>query len=289
MKEFPEFFTTMRIQNFSENTLSSYKTTYRQLLSHCRSFFALELDETTITQLTKPMVLSFLNQLRIEGKSPATIHNRAMAIKSLLLHYHISFAHEIMGVQLPQRKPVAYTLDEIQTIQNQMAIQDKKTYLRDRALFVLYYSTGARLSEIAKATIADIDGQQLHIIGKGNKERYVPIVDSAYTLLQSYLQTRKKRTPDAPLFAVCKEEKPISKRSIQSILYKYEKAAGMEHTGVHILRHTFGTSVYTGGADVLLIQELMGHARLETTKRYITISEETKRKAITTGYSTIDM
>ena len=147
--------------------------------------------------------------------------------------------------------------------------------LRDRAVLEVFYSTGIRVSELVGLDWADIDRQLgiIRVVGKGSKERIVPIGLVALKALESYAETVRLRWT-----VVCRGETPvflnhrgrrITTRSVARIVEKHLKLAGIEvKMGPHGLRHSFATHLLNGGADLRVIQELLGHVSLSTTQRY---------------------
>ncbi|HET7009074.1 MAG TPA: tyrosine recombinase XerC [Candidatus Binatia bacterium] len=147
--------------------------------------------------------------------------------------------------------------------------------LRDRAVLEVFYSTGIRASELVGLDWADIDVQLgiVRVVGKGSKERIVPIGAVALKALASYAESARLQWQVA-----CRGETPvflnhrgrrITTRSIARIVEKYLKLAGIEiKMGPHGLRHSFATHLLNGGADLRVIQELLGHVSLSTTQRY---------------------
>jgi integrase/recombinase XerC len=147
--------------------------------------------------------------------------------------------------------------------------------LRDRAILEVFYSTGIRVSELVGLDWSDVDFQLeiIRVVGKGSKERIVPIGEIALEALRDYSrELRMKRD------AICKGEHPvflnhsgkrITTRSVARIVAKHLKATGIQiQMGPHGLRHSFATHLLNSGADLRVIQELLGHASLSTTQRY---------------------
>ena len=147
--------------------------------------------------------------------------------------------------------------------------------LRDRAILEVFYSTGIRVSELVGLDWADIDVQLgiVRVVGKGSKERIVPIGAAALKSLESYaesvrLQWRIACRGETPVFLNHRGRR-ITTRSVARIVEKHLKLAGIEiKMGPHGLRHSFATHLLNGGADLRVIQELLGHVSLSTTQRY---------------------
>ena len=157
-----------------------------------------------------------------------------------------------------------------------------KYILRDEALIELIYSSGLRVSEISKLTIGDINfnKSEIKIIGKGNKERIVILGKFASNILNKYLSDsgRILVANSSPVF-LNKFGKGITSRSIQRIIKKYIQISGLDSNfSTHSLRHSFATHMLDGGADLKVIQQLLGHSSPETTKIYTHVSSASMRE-----------
>ena len=146
--------------------------------------------------------------------------------------------------------------------------------LRDRAILETFYSTGIRISELVGLDNQDIDviGGIAKVMGKGKKERLVPIGEQAISTIRDYLEKRKKQA--AALF-LNKNGKRITTRGVRNIVGKYLRLAGIRHgISPHTLRHSFATHLLNRGADLRSIQELLGHVNLSTTQIYTHLTTE---------------
>lgn len=149
--------------------------------------------------------------------------------------------------------------------------------LRDTAVLEMFYSTGLRLSELAALDVVDVDplSDTVRVVGKGNKERVVPVGSHATTALQKYRQAA--RLANGPLF-ISKLRKRLSTRSINTLLKKYLAESGIPfNVTPHKLRHSFATHLLDNGADLRSVQSLLGHASLSTTQIYTHVSRERLR------------
>jgi site-specific recombinase XerD len=152
-----------------------------------------------------------------------------------------------------------------------------------KAAVVLLLSTGIRRSEAVGITLDDLDleKRQLLIRGKGDKERVVPLTEQAVEAIQAYLPHRTK-TQSRHLFVSAWKGHPIHGRCINRMLKTVIQKAGLEGQGItpHKLRHTFATHLIRNGADVRTVQELLGHADIQTTARYLHSDTKTKQAAV---------
>jgi integrase/recombinase XerC len=146
--------------------------------------------------------------------------------------------------------------------------------LRDRAILELFYSSGLRISELTGLDVGGLDLREdlVRVLGKGRKERIVPVGRKAHEALAAYLEARGTVNDDQPLFVNHRGGR-LTPRSIQRHLKTWLlKAKVIKDISPHALRHSFATHLLDGGADLRAIQELLGHASLSTTQRYTQVS-----------------
>lgn len=152
--------------------------------------------------------------------------------------------------------------------------QSQESGKRDRALLETLYSTGIRVSELVGLNVDSVDfiGNVVKVLGKGKKERLVPIGDKALDAIKDYLEARKHKT--TAIF-LNKNGKRLTSRSINNIVDKYIQAGSLKfHISPHVLRHSFATHLLNRGADLRCVQELLGHANLSTTQIYTHVTTE---------------
>jgi integrase/recombinase XerD len=166
-------------------------------------------------------------------------------------------------------------------------------YLRDRALLETLYATGCRASEVVGLKLEDLylDSGFCRCFGKGSKQRVVPLGRPAIAAIRSYLaEGRVQETGDrrqeaggrrrAELLFVSKSGRPLTRIFLWALVKKYCKRAGLPHTvSPHTLRHSFATHMLAGGADLRIVQELLGHASIQTTQHYTHVDRD-RLKAI---------
>lgn len=186
-------------------------------------------------------------------------------------------AKEVATPRIPKRIPKFLTVDEVfallKTPSDENALGG-----RDRAVMELLYASGLRVSELVGLDIEDIDLMQktVRVLGKGRKERIVPVGDKAIGAIQSYLGRRSELCPqgkaERALF-VNRQGGRLSARSVERLMGKYIKRCGLQKNCTpHVLRHSFATHLLGSGADMRGIQELLGHASLSTTQKYTHVS-----------------
>jgi site-specific recombinase XerD len=183
----------------------------------------------------------------------------------------------------PRRLPRALTVEDISAL-IEAATGTKPAALRDRALLELMYGSGVRVSEAASLDVPSVDLREMTVLvrGKGNKERLVVIGAPGAAALERYLRARGKLAAngEAALF-VNRDGNRMSQRRIQLIVRKYAMKAGIDaRVHPHLLRHTFATHLLDGGAELRVVQELMGHASPNTTQIYLHVTEERQRSEL---------
>jgi integrase/recombinase XerC len=179
-------------------------------------------------------------------------------------------------VATPKREkkvPYHLTIDEV-TALVEAPREGEFLPLRDRAILETLYSCGIRVSELTGLDVggADLEGGLVKVLGKGGKERIVPLGSKARSALTEYLAARSNPATSAPLFINSRGGR-LTRRSVARIVDKYIlRLATMKKVSPHTLRHTFATHMLEGGADLRAIQELLGHSSLSTTQKYTHVS-----------------
>lgn len=150
-------------------------------------------------------------------------------------------------------------------------------YLRDRAMLELLYATGIRVGELTGLNLGDVDLARglAHVTGKGNKQRVVPFGDEAAAAVSEWLEFgREELAGDTPAMFVGSRGGRIDQRQVRRIVERAGQRAGVEHVSPHTLRHTTATHMLEGGADLRVVQEMLGHTSLQTTQIYTHVSAQ---------------
>jgi len=160
-----------------------------------------------------------------------------------------------------------------------------KPEIRDRAILELFYGTGLRVSELAQMKLQDVnlESKFIRCVGKGNKERILPIGKQAVTALNDYLsRSRITEKVSSGILFLSNRGLPIKRETLWHIVKKYAKRAGItKKVSPHTLRHSFATHLLEGGADLRVVQELLGHSDISTTQIYTHVSRDRLRKVHT--------
>jgi len=262
---------------------------YHLAFEACRSWFGERFPGWK--ELTAEDFRRWLFEMMKQGLSKATIRLRFAAIRSFykfLVHRRGLGKSPVAEVQLPKpekKLPVVLTIaqiDELLALPLQVPLH-KQTQpwmpLRDAAILELFYSCGLRISELRGLDVRDIDflGENVRVMGKGSKERIVPIGGPALAALQRY--QREVAVTQGALF-LGKNKTRITQQAIDLLLKKYLKLSSIPFKiSPHKLRHSFATHLLDAGADLRSVQSLLGHASLSTTQIYTHVTKERLRQA----------
>jgi len=271
-----EYFDYLKSKSLSENTIKNY---FRDLIEY---FNYLDQNNLSAFKSIKPEhIRKMLSFLIDRGFSKLSISRKISAIKSYItflekFNYSSDNFSELITIPKKTRSlPKVMTEKEINQLIKHVEINTKKN-LRDDALIELLYSTGLRVSEIANLKIGDINFEksEIKILGKGNKQRVVIFNNKSKEKIIKYMKNDKRliSLKTEALFQN-KFKQSLSPRSIQRLLKKYLNFSGINSKySTHTLRHTFATHLLEGGADIKVIQQLLGHSSPETTKIYTHLS-----------------
>ena len=280
------FLTWMRVeQGRSDRTIEAYGSDIAQY----ESYLALAKSNSRVV---KPAVIEkYVGQLRANERAPKSIARQFAAIRM----FHRFMLDEglrtdnptafIDGVKVPSGIPKALSEEEVELLLNAVTGVDSLA-VRDRALLEFLYATGARVSEACGLSMSDIDMESnvARVFGKGSKERIVPFGRHAKEALESWMgaggrpmlcpqQWAKRDHADAVFLGV--RGTRLSRQAAWGIVRKYAMLAGIKsELSPHVLRHSCATHMLVHGADLRIVQELLGHASVSTTQVYTKVDNE---------------
>lgn len=270
------------VRGLSDNTVIGYKNDLLQL----QTFLTPALD---VQSITKENLLLSVGELSRQKKSAATVNRFIAAVRTLFFYaqkYHYvekNPALELKTVKLPKKIPNFMTQTEVTQLCNQPKANELLWETRDYAIFTMLYSSGCRASEIINLKLEDFtDNYHSAVVtGKGNKQRKVYFEEESRKALAAYLQDRKKiiadnkiTEPTHQLF-INQKGMPLTTGGLRFILTKYSSKEGTNrHMNPHAFRHTFATTMLNNGADVRVVQEMLGHSSISTTQRYTHMTTE---------------
>lgn len=276
---------TDRFIGYLENVRGLSPHTVRAYAGDLASFMSwAEREGVSPASISHRELRSYLADLSRAGYSEKTINRRLSAIRSLyrwLVHEDIirqDSAAAIASPKLAQKLPKTMSDADVSAILSSIDASDH-VGLRDRAFLELLYASGARIAEIARLTVDDIDfaEAQIRLFGKGGKERIVPLYPRVLDAMRAYLQQGRPKLastakPTRALFLSTRSN-PMSTDALRTVFEKRVRAAGKDAALTpHAMRHTFATELLSGGADLRTVQELLGHESLSTTQIYTHVS-----------------
>jgi site-specific recombinase XerD len=229
-----------------------------------------------VAEVTSSQIFAYIEFLLGQGLSPKTINCRLDSVRGFFTYLNREEGTRSNPVKKGSALRLARPLPRYLKDEEVTRFFQILKGLRDRAIFMLMLRCGLRVEEVANLRLQDLDLAQRRILvcqGKGNKDRVVYISPDAKRMLRSYLESRSSST-EKEIFLVNKgtcRGKPISVRGIQKRMEYYARKAGLA-ISCHHLRHTMATQLLNADADLVTIQDLLGHSRIKTTQRYAKIS-----------------
>jgi integrase/recombinase XerC len=271
-------------RNASPYTVRNYQTDLADFFK-----FLTKKELTMLDEVDRHVLRDYLSELAGRGIAKASIARKLSAIRSFfryLVREEIIAKNQIEQVSSPKldrRLPSFLTQEEMEKLLN---APDLSTPLgqRDRALLELLYASGLRVSELVGLTLEqiEIETNEIRVWGKGSKERVVLMGQPAAEALKDYInEGRAELRGDRKTKALFLDRygQKLTERSVQRLLNQYAKKAGIgKRVHPHLLRHTFATHLLDGGADLRVVQELLGHARLTSTQIYTHVTKGQARK-----------
>lgn len=273
IEEFCRYLGTER--NVSPHTLKAYRTDLEMFMEFVRADQGGEASVEAVTHLTVRRYLATLNR----ACAKSTSGRKLAAIRSFFKHLaregkvRKNPAELVSTPKKEKKVPFHLDIDEVTALVTAPDGADL-LILRDRAVLETLYSCGIRVSELTGLDVGGVDLESglVRVLGKGGKERIVPLGSHAAAAVADYLAARNHPPIDAPLIINSRGGR-LTSRSVGRIVDRYIlKLAAMKKVSPHTLRHTFATHLLEGGADLRAIQELLGHASLSTTQKYTHVS-----------------
>ncbi|MGO1776208.1 MAG: tyrosine recombinase XerC [Corynebacterium casei] len=254
----------------SEATIKGYKSDLLDLANTTESF----------KTFTLARLRSWLAAAVSEGKARSTLARRTAAAKAFSKwavkqgYLDTDEAAKLSTPKVPKHLPKVLNEKEASTAMENAKSPDELHFLRDSAMLELLYATGMRVSELTGIDLGDIDSTRntIRVLGKGNKERIVPFGDAANTALSQWLARRAEMAKDTNALFVGTRGGRIDQRQVRRVV----EAASQ--VSPHALRHSAATHMLEGGADLRVVQELLGHSSLQTTQVYTHVTSERLKK-----------
>jgi integrase/recombinase XerC len=264
------------------NRFIRYLEVERGVSAHTVRAYRKDLEEFSAYAASKPKdidlidIRGFIAAQINKGLNKITVSRRLSSIRSFFKYLHregyitANPAKLVSNPKIPKMLPRYLSVDDVFSLIERPEGIGFIT-VRDRAILELLYSSGLRVSELSGLNVDDLNIREslVKVRGKGKKERIVPVGSKAVDAVKSYLVERMlRRSRDKALF-LNRTGTRLTDRGVRRIVVKYARASAMTgHVGPHVLRHSFASHLLQGGADLRVIQELLGHASLSTTQKY---------------------
>lgn len=284
-----QYFRSLSLERgLSDNTLDAYRRDLNRYIAHVQ-----QLGITTPEQISREDILEFL-----AGTDDLTARSRNRLVSSIRNFHRFLSEEEITShnpaellksQKLPLRLPKAISVEEMSALLDATKGDDPER-IRDRALLELLYATGARISEIVDLNVDDVlDRELIRVLGKGGKQRILPVGSYARAALDEYLVRVRpmfaaKGRGGAALFLGVRGGKFSRQNAWLVIQQAAERAKLTVSISPHTFRHSFATHLLSGGADIRVVQELLGHSSVATTQIYTLISRDQLHEVYRTAH-----
>ena len=268
-------------RGLSTNTIVSYERDLRQYHA-----FLAKKKITSFTEVDRYVVMDFLQELKKQNKSSATV---IRMISSLRKYHQFMRIERIINddpmqhIETPKKEKILPKVLNLAEVEKLIETPNTNTVLglRDRAILEVMYATGLRVSELITLKLSDLHLKiaLIQTLGKGDKERIVPLGDEAIKWLELYLEKSRPKLvnpkKEVPFVFLNHHGGGLSRQGIWKNLQALVVAAGIQkNVTPHTLRHSFATHLLENGADLRIVQELLGHADISTTQIYTHISKK---------------
>jgi integrase/recombinase XerC len=277
-------------RSLSIHTIRAYLGDLESLLTHLEV-----IGLTEISQLELIHLRSWLANQQVKGGARTTLSRRAVSVR-LFTKWAVKNKYLAKDVAatlatpkghrtLPEVLDIADAKTAMDSLATRASEEETPISLRDVAMVELLYATGARVAELCGLDVSDIDydRQTIRVLGKGNKERTIPLGNPAMKALLVWLKEGRdsiKNSLSGNAVFLGARGKRIDQRTVRTVVYNALQAIeGIERMGPHALRHSAATHLLEGGADLRTVQEILGHASLATTQIYTHVSTERLQKA----------
>lgn len=292
-------------RGFSEATIISYRDTFKQLLSFCKSHLGIQPEKLTISNLSRDVITEFLKSLEVEGKSASTQNQRLAAIKCFFGYVQYAFpeyldvASSVLQMRMKKQPEPAVnymSVDGVACVLRQPNMNSSSGF-RDALMLALLYDSGARVSEITKIHIGDIrlsSPATIVLHGKGGKDRIVPLSTKTAEFVGGYIKRKGALTAmyrDKFLFTNRSGEQ-LTRAGVAYILRKYVDLARSEKPDLipekfspHCMRHSKAMHLLQAGVAIIYIRDFLGHESVKTTEVYAKADGKSKRAALEAAYS----
>jgi len=262
-----------------KNTIQAYRRDITSFL-----VFLKKKEKKSLNDISFKEIISYLAYMKMESLQSSSIYRAFMALKVFFRFLKKENILTIDLISYLDAPKVWQLIPEVMTpkeVENLLNIEGKKILdLRDKALLELFYATGIRVSEACDLKLGDITEEYVKVKGKGEKERIVPVGKKAILAINEYLITFRPKAQKEEFLFISQRGKKMDRSNMWRRIKFYAKQKGItKDISPHTLRHSFATHLLENGADLRVIQEMLGHSDISTTDRYTQISKSHVKKA----------
>lgn len=272
------------VLNLSENTRKSYREDISDFIAFTSRNYNIT-EESLLENIKKIdvfLIRRYISEKNRENKKKTTINRKLSSLSSMFNYFLKNDYIDInpftnVSRQKPEKKlPKFLYYNQVSEFLESIVPEDYDS-LRNRTLFEAIYSSGLRISEACALVYPDVDfaGKTMRVLGKGSKERQIPVGDVALSFLGKLIEENKLRYPGSPYVFNNPSGGMLSDRSVRRIITDcFTRLSFQKQVSPHVLRHSFATHLLENGADIRQVQELLGHASLSTTQIYTHVTQE---------------
>lgn len=261
-------------KRYSQHTLISYQTDLEQFFAYLASQF----DAPAVPAITAMFIRSWLAEMKEEGLESRSLNRKISALKSFFKFQlkngviQQSPMTTIVSPKLNKRLPAFVEEKDMKTLFDYVAFSDDWKGRTEKLVLQLFYSTGMRLSELIGLKESQVDGslKQVKVLGKGNKERIIPVSAELMQSIKTYIKDKPVQEEERqPRLFLTEKGKPLQPRQVYSFVKQHlATVTTIQKKSPHILRHSFATHLMNNGADLNAVKELLGHSSLAATQVY---------------------
>lgn len=288
-------------KGLSSNTIFAYRDAIKLLFCFAADRLKKAVDKLNIEDLGDGLILAFLQHTENQRKCSAKTRNARLAAIRTFFKFigrqEPSLLEQAQKIRtIPQKKTDHKQVDYLDEDEMRVLLDsvkpDSRTGIRDKALLILLYNTGARASEIVDLNVSDLrldSSGQVKLLGKGRKQRACPLWLESVELIKDYLQHRNGKNQNEKRLFLNAQGMPITRFGVTHIVKRYAKSAAKKYpaiknkkVGAHTIRHSTAMHLIRSGSDINVVCDWLGHADINTTHMYVEIDMEMKREMLQT-------